>query len=808
MPRRRAGRAAARRRRVPRAAARYFGAEDHHRVLHQRHRHLPRRRRPHRRRQGRHHRRDRTGRRPGQDDPGRRSRRPDSRRRQGGHRRPEPRSPPATSSWHPPTRRAVRRWPTVRSFRVERTAVPVEWDEVKTQLTRLATDLGPQQRRSPARRCPGSSTARPTQWTATARSCARRWPSCPALGRILADGSGNIVDVIKNLQTFVTALRDSNQQIVEFQRPIRHADQRGERRHPIWTRRLTDLSSAVGDVQRFVAGSRDQTVEQVQRLTNVTQNLVDHRIDLENLLHAAPNAFANAYNIYNPDTGSQIGTFVLNNFSNPMALFCSAIGCRRERHRSRDREAVRAEPGSGAELGRTSTNSRSRSTRILHEVDQSGPPHLLRTRASHPAVPARNPVRPRYHPRSRRIPDSTAISRHPPASASRPRWPRPDRARPPARRTVARAVSGCTRPGAAEPARPAAARRRDAAAVIGHDRQPRRLVAIGLCVALTSTGCAFEGVNSLPLPGAVGRGSDASVYHVQFANIGTLESNSPVLIDDVVVGSVGTMTFSNWHVDVDVSVRPDVVGARQRGRQRRSDQPARLHARRARPAARRNRHEAGSNPAPPSGSATSPPTRRPSRRCPHCRPSSTVADSARSATSSTTSPPRCPAAQGDVRDLLTRLDTSSERSTASATTSSPPSQALNRLAGTLADQRDVISEALKKIPPALDVLIRERPRITTALDRLRVFSDTGNGLVNDTQADLVKNLQNLRTDPQGAGRRRQRSRHRARLHDRLPVRTEHHRPRRSGRLHQLLRRARLHRPAPQAIAVARHPLGR
>ena len=30
------------------------------------------------------------------------------------------------------------------------------------------------------------------------------------VGRILADGSGNIVDIIKNLQTFVTALRDSN----------------------------------------------------------------------------------------------------------------------------------------------------------------------------------------------------------------------------------------------------------------------------------------------------------------------------------------------------------------------------------------------------------------------------------------------------------------------------------------------------------------------------------------------------------------------------------------------------------------------
>ncbi|MDT7758162.1 MAG: phospholipid/cholesterol/gamma-HCH transport system substrate-binding protein, partial [Mycobacterium sp.] len=87
----------------------------------------------------------------------------------------------------------------------------------------------------------------------------------------------------------------------------------------------------------------------------------------------------------------------------------------------------------------------------------------------------------------------------------------------------------------------------------------RRLIAVGACAALALSGCGFKGINSLPLPGAVGRGSDATVYHVQFADIGTLESNSPVLIDDVVVGSVGQMTFSNWHIDVDVSIRPEVV---------------------------------------------------------------------------------------------------------------------------------------------------------------------------------------------------------------------------------------------------------
>ena len=44
---------------------------------------------------------------------------------------------------------------------------------------------------------------------------------------------------------------------------------------------------------------------------------------------------------------------------------------------------------------------------------------------------------------------------------------------------------------------------------------------------------------------------------------------------------------------------------------------------------------------------------------------------------------------------------------------------------------------------ALEVLDRERPNLTTALTKLGTFSDTANRLVNDSQADLVRNLQNL-----------------------------------------------------------------
>ncbi|MGH3968186.1 MAG: MCE family protein, partial [Mycobacterium sp.] len=207
----------------------------------------------------------------------------------------------------------------------ERTAVPVEWDEVKAQLTRLATDLGPNSAVSTP------SMARFIDSAANALSgngekLRQTLAQLSGVGRILADGSGSIVDIISNLQVFVTALRDSNQQVVQFENRLATLTSVLDDSRSDLDAALTDLSAAVGEVQRFVSGSRGQISEQIQRLADVTQNLVDHRTDIENLLHIAPNSFANFYNAYNPDTGDTIGSIVFNNFSNPMQFICAQIG--------------------------------------------------------------------------------------------------------------------------------------------------------------------------------------------------------------------------------------------------------------------------------------------------------------------------------------------------------------------------------------------------------------------------------------------------------------------------------------------------
>ncbi|MDT5265242.1 MAG: phospholipid/cholesterol/gamma-HCH transport system substrate-binding protein [Mycobacterium sp.] len=273
-------------------------------------------------------------------------------------------------------------------------------------------------------------------------------------------------------------------------------------------------------------------------------------------------------------------------------------------------------------------------------------------------------------------------------------------------------------------------------------RSTRRLLVIACSVAVTATGCAFQGVNSLPLPGAVGRGTGAIIYHVEIANVGTLESNSPVMIDDVVIGSVGKMTVQGWHADVEISVKPDVVI------------PANAVASVGQTSLLGSMHLAVN---PPLGQ---PPTGR-------LQPGATIPLNRSSTYPSTEQTLSSLSAvvnggglgqigdiihnfnaalsgrEDQVRDLITRLDTFVGMLDRQHDNIIASVEALNRLAATFAEQRDVITQALRKIPPALDVLNKERPRITTALDKLRTLSDTASGLVNDTQADLVKNLQNL-----------------------------------------------------------------
>ena len=270
-------------------------------------------------------------------------------------------------------------------------------------------------------------------------------------------------------------------------------------------------------------------------------------------------------------------------------------------------------------------------------------------------------------------------------------------------------------------------------------RALRRSAAVALLVAGASTGCAFGGLNSMALPGVQGHGSGAQHFSVELANVGTLESNSPVMLSDVVIGSVGKMTVSNWHANVDIAVNAGV------------EVPANAVATVGQTSLLGSMHLALN---PPVGQA---PTGR-------LAPGSSIPISDSSTYPSTEQTLSSLAVlvnggglgqigdiihnfsatmsghEADIRDLIERLDHFAGALDRQRDNIVAAITEMNRTATTFAGQRDSIDRALNKIPPAIDVLIKERPKFVSALTKLGQFGDLSAGLVNDSGHQLVSDL--------------------------------------------------------------------
>ena len=82
--------------------------------------------------------------------------------------------------------------------------------------------------------------------------------------------------------------------------------------------------------------------------------------------------------------------------------------------------------------------------------------------------------------------------------------------------------------------------------------------ALASTVLLVGTGCAWDGLNSLPLPGAEGKGDGAYEVTIEMPNVTTITRNSPVRVNDVNVGSIASMRVEDYTAIVTVSLNEEV----------------------------------------------------------------------------------------------------------------------------------------------------------------------------------------------------------------------------------------------------------
>ena len=148
----------------------------------------------------------------------------------------------------PPTP-AGRCWPTAPVIGLDRTAVPVEWDEVKEQLTQLSAQLGPQQE---SMQGPLSSIVNQAADTFDGNGDSFRQALrelSQTAGR-LGDSRTDLFGTIRNLQVLVNALSNSNEQIVQFSNHVASVSQ-------VLADSSTDLDATLGTLNQALGDVRE-----------------------------------------------------------------------------------------------------------------------------------------------------------------------------------------------------------------------------------------------------------------------------------------------------------------------------------------------------------------------------------------------------------------------------------------------------------------------------------------------------------------------------------------------------------------------
>ncbi|MGV0848859.1 MCE family protein [Mycolicibacterium phlei] len=207
---------------------------------------------------------------------------------------------------------------------LDRTAVPVEWDDFRVQLERLAQTLQPTG-------AGGVSTLGAAVNTAADNlrgEGANFRESIIQLSQslsILGDHSDDLFSTVENVSILVSALSSSTDLLRQLNVNLAEvtgllADDPDE-----VAAAVRDVNTAVGQVQDFVADNRETLSTTSQKLSSVTQVLHESIDDIKQTLHLAPHVVQNFLNVYQPAQASTTGALVINNFADPISFVCGAI---------------------------------------------------------------------------------------------------------------------------------------------------------------------------------------------------------------------------------------------------------------------------------------------------------------------------------------------------------------------------------------------------------------------------------------------------------------------------------------------------
>jgi virulence factor Mce-like protein len=185
----------------------------------------------------------------------------------------------------------------------DRTAVPLELDQVYRSLNDLNVALGPSgANRDGALNRLLAAGRQNLQGNGTNLNTTTK--NLSQAVQTLADHRGDAFGTIANLQQFVTTLAASDSQVRTFNSQLAQVagQLNGERAE--LAAALRALSIALAQVQSFVKENRTQLATDVAQLTSLTAILVKQKANLAEILDVAPLAVSNVALAYNATSGT------------------------------------------------------------------------------------------------------------------------------------------------------------------------------------------------------------------------------------------------------------------------------------------------------------------------------------------------------------------------------------------------------------------------------------------------------------------------------------------------------------------------
>ncbi len=277
-------------------------------------------------------------------------------------------------------------------------------------------------------------------------------------------------------------------------------------------------------------------------------------------------------------------------------------------------------------------------------------------------------------------------------------------------------------------------------------RKPGRLsptVAVLLTVVTSVVvGCQWQGLNSLPMPGTQGGGSDSYTVTAELPDVGTLEPNSRVRVGDVNVGTVTSIERRDWHALLELRLNRDVqLPANATAKVGQTSLLGSLHVELAVPAdepPRGRLHDGSVIPLDDGGAYPSTDQTLASvSLLLNGGGLGQVQDITKAFATAFHD------RESDLRSLIEQLDIFTAQLDHQTGDIVTATDSFNRLVGQFAAQEPVLDSAVRTIPEAVSILAEERHKLIDAVDAFGRFSAVANDALSQTKSSLVQELRDI-----------------------------------------------------------------